>query len=43
MNIITEYNLNKHQSTIDGAVVLGDFEIDVKAVKNRTVDKLNTF
>ena len=35
--------LNKHLSTYDNAVVMGDFSIDVKEVTNQSFEKRKTF
>ena len=35
--------LNKHLSTYDKVVVMGDFNIDVKELTNQSLEKRNTF
>ena len=47
-NLITFFQdltflLNKHLSTYDNVVVIGDFNIDAKEVTNESLQKLNTF
>ena len=47
-NLITFFQgltllLNKHLSTYDNVVVMGDFNIDVKEVTNQSFEKLITF
>ena len=47
-NLITFFQgltllLNKHVSTYDNVVVMGDFNIDVKEVTNQSLEKLDIF
>ena len=47
-NLITFFQdltflLNKHLSTYDNVVVMGDFNNDVKEVTNQILEKINTF
>ena len=35
--------LNKHLSTYDNVVAMGDFNNNVKEVKNQSLEEINTF